>query len=246
MDCIVFGSGKRAYMMLPGITTAPLTGSADAIEASYKALTDDYTIYLIDRPKNLKYGVTAEDMANAAIECAEKLSLKDIYLSGASQGGMMAQYIAATRPELIKCVVFVSSPLKHTPLGDKVLGGWAESALKKDKAALAKSFAQSVYGDFSEDTRNMILTTISDAFLPQIASQGHACTVFDISDKIKNIKCPALVIGTKNDMVFGYDGIAELAKVLNCEMLTYEKYDHALYDQTEDFKAKLKEFFDKH
>ena len=246
MDCIVLGNGKRAYMMLPGITTAPLTGSADAIEAAYKALTDDYTIYLFDRPKKLKYGVTAEDMANAAIEGAEKLGLKDIYLSGASQGGMMAQYAALTRPELIKCAVFVSSPLRHTPLGDKVLGGWAEMALKKDKAALAKSIAQNVYGDFSEDTCNMILSNISDDFLPQIAAQGHACTVFDISDKTKNIKCPSLVIGTKNDMVFGYEGIAELAKILNCEMYTYEKYDHALYDQTEDFKTKLKDFFDKH
>ncbi len=246
MDCIAFGRGKRTYMMLPGITTAPLTGSAEAIEAAYKALTDDYTIYLIDRPKNLKYGVRAEDMANAAMEAAKKLNLKDIYLSGASQGGMMAQYSAAVYPELIRCVVFVSSPLRHTPLGDKVLGGWAEMALKKDKPALAKSIAQSVYGDFSEDTCNMILSSISDEFLPQIAAQGHACTVFDISDRIKSIKCPSLVIGTKNDMVFGYDGIAELAKKLNCEIYTYEKYDHALYDQTEDFKTRLKEFFDKH
>lgn len=246
MDCISFGSGKRNYMMLPGITTAPLTGSAKAIETAYKALTDDYTVYLFDRPKNLKYGVSAEDMADAAIEGAQKLNLKDIYLSGASQGGMMAQYIAALYPELIKCAVFVSAPLRHTPLGDRVLGGWAEMALKKDKSALAKSIAHNVYGDFSEDTRNMILSNISDEFLPQIAAQGHACTVFDISDKLESITCPSLVIGTKNDMVFGYDGIAELAKKLNCEMYTYEKYDHALYDQTEDFKKRLKEFFDKH
>ena len=49
MDYIVFGSGEKSFIILPGLAIHSVMGSADAIAAAYADFTDDYTVYVFDR-----------------------------------------------------------------------------------------------------------------------------------------------------------------------------------------------------
>ena len=49
-------------------------------------------------------------------------------------------------------------------------------------------------------------------------------------------------MGGSEDQVTGIESSREIAEKLNCEIVVYEGYGHAVYDENEEFKAKAKEF----
>ena len=63
MDYIKFGSGKKTFVILPGLSIHSVMGLADAVATAYQDFTKDYTVYLFDRAKNLHEGYTIRDIA---------------------------------------------------------------------------------------------------------------------------------------------------------------------------------------
>ncbi|MBQ8692232.1 MAG: alpha/beta hydrolase, partial [Synergistaceae bacterium] len=61
------------------------------------------------------------------------------------------------------------------------------------------------------------------------------------------IKCPVLVIGAKDDKIFGEAEAVEIAKQLKSkELFMYDGYGHAVYDFTPDYKERMLNFFNLH
>ena len=53
MPYFSFGTGERAFIILPGDSAKSITISARAIEAAYKQFGEKYTVYAFDRRRNM-------------------------------------------------------------------------------------------------------------------------------------------------------------------------------------------------
>ena len=123
-----FGNGEKIYVILPGISVQSVMASADIIAQSYEEMTEDFTIYVFDRRQDLPPVYTVHDMARDTAEAFLALGLKDIYLFGASQGGMMALVIAIEYPQLIKKMVLGSTSAHIRDEQYASLDGWIQKA----------------------------------------------------------------------------------------------------------------------
>ena len=102
MDYIKFGHGPRNYVILPGLSVQSVMGAADAVIDAFSLAHEDFTLYLFDRRNELPAEYSIYDMAKDTAAAIKALGLNDIFLFGASQGGMIAMTIAIEYPELVK------------------------------------------------------------------------------------------------------------------------------------------------
>ena len=109
MNYIRFGEGNRTMVILPGLSLKPIAASAKAVIDAYQVFAKDYTVYLFDRRTDILDSYSIEEMAEDTITRIEELGLKDLYLFGVSQGGMIAQYIALKQKDLVKKLVLAST-----------------------------------------------------------------------------------------------------------------------------------------
>lgn len=244
-----FGSGSKTAVILPGLSVKSVTDSADSIASAYGILRDDYTLYLFDRRTVCPPNYTIKDMADDTGRAFELLGLKDIYLFGVSQGGMIAQVIALDYPERVRKLALCSTIARLTEDNyNKVIKEWKHYAEQMDEEALNRSIKENVYSEgFAKEYGEFIMRflsgiTVQDAKRFVILAKG--CEGFDVLDRLGEIKCPILVAGSKADKIFDYKYIAEIAEKTGARMITYENLGHALYDETPDFLGRLKEFFD--
>ena len=57
MEYLKFGHGKKTLLIIPGLSIQSVIASADAIEEAYMPLTDEFTIFLFDRRKELQSSI---------------------------------------------------------------------------------------------------------------------------------------------------------------------------------------------
>lgn len=248
MDYIQFGSGKKIFVILPGLSIHSVMGLADAVATAYESFTQDYTVYLFERAKNLHEGYTVRDMARDTASAMVALDLSNADIFGASQGGMIAQYLAIDYPKLVHSMVLGSTLAKSSLVFCDVVLHWIALAKKKDEQGLLESFVDNVY---SEETlkkyRDYMISAnkgISDTEYERFLILARACENFDCYDELPNIKCPVLVLGSYGDHVVGPQGSEQIAKALGCELYMYDfHYGHGVYDEASDYKTRMLNFF---
>ena len=84
MDYFRFGKGERTFVILPGLSVQSVMGAAEAIAAEYRPLTEDYTVYVFDRRKELPPVYTVADMARDTATAMEAL-FGWLYLNGKTE-----------------------------------------------------------------------------------------------------------------------------------------------------------------
>ena len=114
MDYFVFGEGKKIFVMLPGLSLKKITDSAASVAGAYRDFGKEYTVYVFDRKNNVEPGYSIENMAADTAKIMAHLGIRDTYLFGVSQGGMIAQILAAEHPELVKKLILGSTSAKET------------------------------------------------------------------------------------------------------------------------------------
>lgn len=249
MDYISFGSGKKSFVILPGLSIHSVMNLKDAIEDAYKDFTDEYTIYVFDRAKNIQSGYSIKDMARDTASKMESLGIKDAYIFGASQGGMIAQCLAIQYPKLVHAMVLGSTLAKANDTFNSVVDTWIDLAEKKDEDALLESFVNLVYSKSTVDAYHDTLISsnkgITDEEYERFIILASACKDFDCSSKLKKIQCPVLVLGSHGDQIVTAKGSKQLAKALNCDIYLYDSnYGHGVYDEASDYKQRCLDFFD--
>lgn len=247
MNVIKFGNGKENLVIIAGVTLCGLEGQGDAIAEAYKVFTEEYTVYLVERKKEMPKVYSVQQMAEDLHRVLSEIGIKKTHLYGVSQGGMIAQCIAAYHPEIVNKMVVCSSQCRATKTAKAIVEKWVELAEKKNVIDINRFFFKKVYSEaFLEKNKEL---------LPILEQQGTAedcerfktlavaCGNFDIYDDMDKIKCESYVIGDKNDNVLGVDGSYEIADRLKCKSFIYDQYSHAVYDEAEDIKEKILEFF---
>ena len=248
MDYAVFGNGEKSFVILPGLSVHSVMGSADAIAEAYKEFTEEYTVYVFDRTKELKEGYTIEDMADDTARAMKALNNQDADIFGASQGGMIAMYIAIDHPELVHKMVLGSTLARPNATFEHIANEWIQLARDKDEEGLLASFADNVYSEATlKEYRDYLITSnqgITDEEYERFLIQAEACNDFNCYDKLSSIKCSVLVLGSEGDHVVTAEGSKEIADVLGCEIYLYDaNYGHGVYDEAPDYKERCLNFF---
>ncbi len=248
MDYITFGNGEKSFVILPGLSVHSVMGSADAIAEAYKDFAEEYTVYLFDRAKDIHDGYTVRDMAGDTAVAMKALGIENADVFGASQGGMIAQYLAIDHPELVHKLILGSTLARPNDGFNSIVDEWISLAEEKQETRLLESFVDSVYSEATlesyRDTLISMNSGISDKEYERFIILAAACKSFDCYDELSNIKCPVLVIGSEGDGVVGADGSRQIAEALGCELYLYDKnYGHGVYDEAPDYRQRCLDFF---
>ena len=250
MKYLKFGNGPKTFVILPGLSVQSVLGYADAIQAQYANMADDFTIYLFDRREELPENYSIPQMAQDTVTAMKQLGLKDICLFGASQGGMISMEIASQEPDLVQKLILAST---CCALGEEENAGiqnWIRLAEAKDAEGLYLSFGELVYPkEVFEPQRQAYIDaakTVTEEELERFAVLAGTIIDFNCAEDLKQVKCPVLVLGSRDDNVLGGNACPEITNILSsvtdCELYMYDGYGHAVYDLAPDFLDRIKTF----
>ena len=247
MNYIKFGNGSKTFIIIPGLSIHSIINSKDAIEEAFKNYTDDYTVYVFDRPENLKENTTIKDLADATANKMKELNISSVDIFGASQGGMMAMYIAIYYPELVNKLVLGSTLSKPNDMFISVVNNWIDLAKEKNENELLDSFIKDVYSQNTYDNYKDSLIeankNISDEEYNRFIILANACLSIDCYSQLDKIKCPVLLLGCYGDKVVTPLGSTQIADKLNCDIYMYDDtYGHGVYDEAPDYREKMLDF----
>lgn len=249
MDYVKFGSGRKSFVILPGLSIHSVTRYADSIAEAYKDFTADYTVYLFDRAKDIREGYSIRDMAADTAAAMNELRIADADVFGASQGGMMAQYLAIDHPRLIHKMILGSTLAKPNAVFNKAVAEWARLAEERNEPGLLESFAVHVYSRetlrLHKDELMALNLNISEDEFKRFLVLTDACKTFNCFDELSSVQCPVFVIGAEGDRVVTAEGSKQIADALGCGLYLYgANYGHGVYDEAPDYKQRCLNFLE--
>lgn len=247
MDCVRFGKGARPFVILPGLAVQSVLASADAVAAAYEPFTEDFTVWLFDRRKDLPPEYTLRDMARDTAGAMRTLGLEGACVFGASQGGMIAMGIALEDPGLVRKLVLASTAARVAEEGCRAVEEWIALAKAGRTVELYLAFGETIYppGVFSSvrDSFVEVAKTVTGRELERFVVLAQAIRGFDVVDALGNISCPTLVVGSRDDRVFGDMAAAQIAEAISeAELRMYDGCGHAVYDTAPDFVGRVLQF----
>ena len=254
MEYAKFGSGPSPLVVIPGLSIKSVMKSADALQVPYKAFTQDYTLYFFDRRKDVPSGYTLTDMARDQALAMQALGLKDVALYGVSQGGMIAQSLAADYPELVWKLVLGCSTAKAEPLQLQVIGEWTRMAREHDGTGLVSAFIRDCFSKkFAErygKALQAMYRDVSEAEMDRFALFSRECDSVDTREALARIKCPVFVLAAGDDRVVTPEASLKIVERLEAagtpyQFQMFEGYGHAAFDELREYKASILEFLNK-
>ncbi|MBR4343024.1 MAG: alpha/beta hydrolase [Lachnospiraceae bacterium] len=251
MDYFQFGNGPKTCVIIPGLSIQSVMDAADSISDGYDILSKDFTVYVLDRRKNLPNTYTIYEMAKDTVYAIKELGLKNIYLFGASQGGMIAMTIAVKHPALVKKLVLGSTSSHVTPAQLEALNKWIALAENGDREGLYLNFGEMLYPpQVYEQNKEYFINAsryVTDEDLRRFIILASGTKGFHITEVLKAITCPVLAIGVYEDKVLDSDATMELAEQMdwnkNFNLYMYIGFGHAAFDTAPDYRKRIYDFF---
>ena len=169
------------------------------------------------------------------------------YVMGISQGGMIAQWLVVDFPEKVQKLILAVTTAKPSQLARERIEHWQKLSQSGTFRDLMLDIAKHSYTQKSYQKWRLLynimgcLGRIKDE--NRIAIQSQSCLTHDSLEVLKEIQCPALVLGALEDDVIGVDGSKELAKAISgCQLLILKHSGHALYEENKVFQEAVCEF----
>ncbi len=246
VDYAVFGRGKIPLVMIQGLNTQGLTGAA-ALGWMYRSFGKDYRVYVFDRRRKLPVAVTAEELAADTAAAMDALGLADADVLGVSQGGMIAQYLALSRPELVHSLVLAVTLSRNNETVTQVIGNWIGMTERGQWRQLTEDMAEKMYSDAYLRRYRPLLPLLAYLQKPKdprrFITLARACLSCDTYDRLSAIRCPVLVMGGGQDKIVTGEASLEMAEKLGCGCYLYEELGHAAYEEAKDFNRRVHDFF---
>jgi len=212
------GNGGRILVIFDGLDFSHKPPSAlelRLMSGLFRSLAQDYTVYQVRRKPNLPQGYTMQSMADDYATMIKNDFTSPVDVMGNSTGGPIALCFAAAYPGLVRRLVLDSTGCRLREASKAMMLKWAELARRgKWRAAAAllggilspgrgASFFLKITMWFMGKRAFGSPISPSDGIVEIMAEDS-----FDFRERLKDIKCPALVIGGDKD--FFYD-LKELA-----------------------------------
>ncbi len=251
MDYFRFGRGRKTLVILPGLSLQSVMHAADAVAHAYRLLTDDFTICVFDRRRELPAAYTVREMARDTEKAIRSLGPDPVCIFGASQGGMIAMQIAIDCPDLVQKLALGSTCCRVTPAQYRTVSRWIQLAAENKIEELYAAFGEALYPpDVYERLRPYFADaakTVTREEIDRFICLARGMKDFDVTQELGRITCPTLVIGSSDDRVLGAQAGAQLAERFrdraDCAFYTYDGCGHAAYDTAPDYPERLLRFF---
>lgn len=247
MDCISFGRGSKPLVMIQGLNTNGIRGAGRSLAWMYRIFAKDHRVYLFDRRRDLPENVTVRELAEDTALAMDALGLKNADVLGVSLGGMMAQYLAIDRPDLVDRLALAVTACKSGETVTEAIRCWMQLAESGSWQELVRDMAERMYSEaYLKRYRPLLplLTAVQKPKdVPRFLTLCKACLTCDTVEELHKITCPTLVIGGKADRVVGGNACRELAEKLHGKCILYEELGHAAYEEAKDFNRQVYDFF---
>ena len=248
MKYFKFGNGSRIMVMIPGLNIKSVMELEDAVINEYKELTNDFTIYCFDRITDPIVGYSIKDIAKDTLDVIDILGLKDLYLLGASQGGMICLSMALIKPEIIKKIVVASTTSKVDKNLCDCMNSFINLAKNKECEKLVLDFSKLIYpNDYYLKMKGYLIDyarSIEDIELEKFIIYTKSIIGFDIFDELANINLPILFVHDKTDELISIDCFYKVMnKYKNFNYYIYDGYGHTVYDLAPDFRKRILDFY---
>ena len=247
-DFVSFGRGEDALLLIPGLGDGLRTVKGMALSLSwlYREYAKAYRVYVFSRRNALPEGFTIRDMADDLRGAMDALGLRRADVLGVSQGGMIAQHLAAAYPEAVGRLALAVTAAWANPTVQAAAGRWAAWAESGDYGRIVTDTAERMY---SEKTLRkyrplypILARTGRPRSLDRFLIQARACLGHDARGELGRIQCPTLVLGGARDRVVG-DVSAELAGLIpGAERYVYPELGHGAYEEARDFNRRVLDF----
>ncbi|MBO4913938.1 MAG: alpha/beta hydrolase [Oscillospiraceae bacterium] len=237
-----FGSGDKKLVVLPGLSDglATVKGKARMLSMPYSKYLGDYTVYMFSRKNDMPEGYSIKDMADDQVRAMKSIGIDRAYLLGVSQGGMIAQCIAAYYPETVsKLILAVTAPGVNAVV-EKAVSGWIGMAEKGEHTALMVDTAERMYSEGYLRKYRRVFPLLAKFTKPssydRFLKNTRAILNFDLRGELSKISCPTLIIAGSDDRTVGNDAASELnAGISRSELLVYKGLGHGAFEEAKDF-----------
>ena len=246
MEYICFGSGKKIMVLLPGLSDglATVGGKALLLSQTYRKYMKDFKVYMFSRKNDMPDGYTIQQMAEDQAEAMKILGIHDACVNGVSEGGMIAQYLAAEHPELVaRLILTVTDPCVNDMIRERIRT-WTEYAKKGDHKQLMIDTAENSYSDAYLKTYRKAYPVIGMVGKPKdyrrFLINAEAILNFDARGILAEISCPVLIIGGEQDHIVGVQASYDIhALIPGSELHIYPDSGHAAYEEEKDYNDRI-------
>lgn len=246
LDYITFGSGAKPLIMIQGLNTRGIRGAAPSLAYLYRGFAREYRVYLFDRRPLVRDGITVRDMAADVAMAMDALGITNADVFGVSQGGMIAQYLAIDRPELVRKLVLAVTLSRNNDTVVRVVHSWIRMAEQGDMKRLVADMAEKMYSDAYVKRYRPVMPLLTLLQKPKDVDRfvilAKACLTCDTYDMLDRIQCPVLVLGGRQDKVLTGAASEEMARKLGCRLHMYDSLGHAAYEEARDFNRIVYDF----
>ncbi|MBQ9951754.1 MAG: alpha/beta hydrolase [Clostridia bacterium] len=245
-DYITFGNGTKPLVMIQGLNTRGIKGAALSLAYMYRIFAKDYKVYLFDRRPVVQEGITVRDMASDIAFAMDALGLTNADVFGVSQGGMIAQYLAIDRPDLVRKLVLAVTLAQNNETVMQVVNNWIALTEQGRMKELVADMAEKMYSAAYVKRYRPFIPLLAILQKPKdvqrfviLAKACLTCSTYEVLDKIK---CPVFVLGAGQDKVVTGSASEAIAAKLGCKIHMYDRLGHAAYEEAKDFNQIVYEF----
>ena len=251
MDYAAFGYGRQALVLLPGLSDglATVRGKALLLAKPYRMFFEKYTVYMFSRKNRMPEGWSIRDMAADQAAAMKALGLEKAAVMGVSQGGMIAQCLAADRPETTeKLILAVTAPCVNDTLHARVCD-WIAMAERGDHKALMIDTAENSYSEAYLQKYRRAYPLLGAVGRPKSYERflvnARAILDFDARGELGKIACPTLILGGEEDRIVSAEASRELhGAIAGSELYIYPGLGHAAYEEAKDFNERVFRFLE--
>lgn len=194
---------------------------------------------------------STELMADDAIALLDHLGVKRTHLVGLALGGLIAQHVAARRPDLVESLVLASSYASADGCIQEVTREWRDVASNSGMEVLFDTclewlFSSSYISDSQgelEKLKTFYRLNLQDPL--SFRSQSLAGVNHDSRALLARIECPTLIIHGQADRLVGFELAQNLKNGLkNSRLLLLDQAPHFLiWEYATRFNEELIKFF---
>lgn len=248
MDYIIFGTGTKSLVIIQGLSTRNIKGMAIPLAFMYQIFAKDYKVYVFDRKKVLEEGITVRDLSADVAMAMDELGITNADVFGVSQGGMIAQYLAIDRPDLVRKMVLAVTLSRNNDTVKSAVANWIDLTEKGEFKALVADMAVKMYSEAYIKKYQVFMPLLTVFQKPKDEKRfiilAKACLTCNTYEELDKIQCPVLVMGGKEDKIVTGEASEEIAEKLGCQICMYEKMGHAIYEEASDFNKRVYEFLE--
>jgi pimeloyl-ACP methyl ester carboxylesterase len=182
----------------------------------------------------------------------QHLNVNTCHVLGISMGGMIAQQLALSYPELIEKMILCSTTFggqNSLPIPEGTLRTLASSARLPREEGLRRNMATAFSPEYVRDNPQVFDAVISHLLCngqPLYANQRqfNALVDFDVEKRLREISCPTLICAGDKDEVIPAENSRFLhERIEGSELIVFKGSGHlVIIERAEELNAKITDF----